>query len=85
MKNRETATPGDGIRSLKTSRVFRIINFELYSKPNKIIMVLGLASVSFTFGYLVYMRHQYEKMGYYPAVAEDGRHEVYKQKQSKWD
>jgi hypothetical protein len=32
MKDRQTA-PGDGIRSLKTSRVFRIINFELYSKP----------------------------------------------------
>jgi len=85
MKDRETSTPGDGIKSLKTSRVFRIINFELYSKPNKIIMALGLVSVSFTFGYLVYMRHQYEKMGYYPAVAEDGRHEVYKQRQSKWD
>lgn len=48
-------------------------------------MALGLVSVSFTFGYLVYMRHQYEKMGYYPAVAEDGRHEVYQPRQSKWD
>lgn len=59
--------------------------FQTFFFQNKIIMVLGLASVSFTFGYLIYMRHQYEKMGYYPAVAEDGRHEVYKQRQSKWD
>lgn len=27
------AKPGDGIRSLQTSRVFRIANFELYTKP----------------------------------------------------
>lgn len=25
--------PGDGIRSMKTSRVFRVVNFELYAKP----------------------------------------------------
>ncbi|XP_050436979.1 small integral membrane protein 8 [Adelges cooleyi] len=85
MKNQEQTTPGDGIRSLKTSRVFRIINFELYSKPNKVIMAFGLVSMTFTVGYLVYMRHQYEQMGYYPAVAEDGRHEIYKPKQSKWE
>lgn len=27
------SSPGDGIRSLKTSRAFRIVNFELYTKP----------------------------------------------------
>lgn len=32
MKDQKT-TPGDGIRSLRTSRIFRVINFELYSKP----------------------------------------------------
>lgn len=25
--------PGDGIRSLKTSKIFRVVNFELYTKP----------------------------------------------------
>lgn len=25
--------PGDGIRSMKTSNVFRAVNFELYAKP----------------------------------------------------
>jgi hypothetical protein len=25
--------PGDGIRSMKTSNVFRVVNFELYSTP----------------------------------------------------
>jgi hypothetical protein len=26
-------TPGEGIRSLKTSAAFRALNFELYAKP----------------------------------------------------
>ena len=25
--------PGDGIRSLKTSNIFRNVNFELYARP----------------------------------------------------
>jgi hypothetical protein len=29
----EPAAPGEGIRSLKTSGVFRAVNFELYAKP----------------------------------------------------
>lgn len=32
MKEKEPS-PGDGLRSLKTSNVFRIVNFELYAKP----------------------------------------------------
>jgi len=28
-----THAPGDGIRSLKTSGVFRAVNFELYARP----------------------------------------------------
>lgn len=27
------AEPGDGIRQVKTTSVFRMINFELYTKP----------------------------------------------------
>lgn len=33
MKNDKQSSPGDGIRSLKTSNVFRLLNFELYTKP----------------------------------------------------
>jgi len=28
-----SASPGDGIRTLRTSGVFRAVNFELYAKP----------------------------------------------------
>lgn len=27
--------PGDGIRSMKSSYAFRLINYELYAKPSK--------------------------------------------------
>lgn len=27
------AAPGDGIRQVKTTNVFRLINFELYTRP----------------------------------------------------
>lgn len=32
-KTRMESSPGDGIRSLPTSRLFRVVNFELYTKP----------------------------------------------------
>jgi hypothetical protein len=32
---KRTAAPGDGIRSLKSSYAFRLINYELYVKPSK--------------------------------------------------
>ena len=35
LKNNEPseARPGEGLRSLKTSNVFRTLNFELYARP----------------------------------------------------
>lgn len=39
MKEKE-ATPGDGLRSLKTSNLFRVVNFELYAKPVRLCFVL---------------------------------------------
>nr|CAD7407511.1 unnamed protein product [Timema poppensis] len=77
-------SPGDGLRSLKTSNVFRAINFELYAKPNAVIMGLGLLALSISVGYIAYMRSKYEGMGYYAAVTEDGK-ETFVQKKSKWD
>jgi hypothetical protein len=31
--NEPEKKPGDGIRSLKTSNIFRNVNFELYARP----------------------------------------------------
>lgn len=33
MKNEKQAASGEGLRSLKTSNLFRVVNFELYAKP----------------------------------------------------
>ncbi|KAH8239686.1 hypothetical protein KR032_006719 [Drosophila birchii] len=76
--------PGDGIRSMRTTGVFRLINFELYAKPNAIIMGLGLTAVAGVFGYIAYMRYKYESLGYYVAVKDDGREEFIKKK-SNWE
>lgn len=32
-KKVDPAAPGEGIRSLQTSSIFRAVNFELYAKP----------------------------------------------------
>ena len=37
---------GEGIRSMKTSGVFRTLNFELYAKPNKWVMGFGIIAIS---------------------------------------
>ncbi|XP_055843986.1 small integral membrane protein 8 isoform X2 [Episyrphus balteatus] len=79
-----TAAPGDGVRSIKTTNVFRAINFELYAKPNVVVMGIGLTCITGVLGYIAYMRYKYEEAGYYAAVQEDGK-EVFKKKQSKWD
>lgn len=49
-----------------------------------VIMCLGGAAFAGVFGYIAYMRHKYEALGYYVAVQEDGK-EIFTKKQSKWD
>ncbi|XP_065095401.1 small integral membrane protein 8 [Ochlerotatus camptorhynchus] len=76
--------PGDGIRSMRSTNVFRAINFELYAKPNAVIMGLGLVAIGITFGYIAYMRSKYDGLGYYSAIQEDGK-EVFVKRKSKWE
>ncbi|CAH0390504.1 unnamed protein product [Bemisia tabaci] len=83
MTSKEPA-PGDGIKSLKTSTAFKALNFELYAKPNKVIMGIGLAALLGSMAYIAYMRKKYEGMGYYSAIAEDGQ-EVFTKKKSRWE
>jgi hypothetical protein len=33
MSDKKAPAPGDGLRSLRTTGVFRVVNFELYAKP----------------------------------------------------
>ncbi|XP_037904480.1 small integral membrane protein 8 [Hermetia illucens] len=78
------AQPGDGIRSLRSTTLFRVVNYELYAKPNIVIMSIGLAAFGLALGYVAYMRSKYEGMGYYSAVQDDGS-EVFVKKRSKWE
>ncbi|KAL0269519.1 UNVERIFIED_CONTAM: hypothetical protein PYX00_007223 [Menopon gallinae] len=83
-KDGKAPAPGDGLRSIRTTNLFRALNFELYTKPNTFIMALGLVAILGSAGYIAYMRKKYEGMGYYAAISEDGT-EQYRMKQSKWD
>ncbi|XP_017768008.1 PREDICTED: small integral membrane protein 8 [Nicrophorus vespilloides] len=83
-KEAPQAQPGDGIRSLKSTMLFRTVNYELYVKPNLFIMGFGLVAFLGCTGYIAYMRSKFDGLGYYPAIKEDG-HEEYLKKKSKWD
>ena len=53
------AVAGEGIRSLETSGVFRTLNFELYTRPNKWVMAFGLTAITGCLGYLAWMKAQH--------------------------
>ncbi|CAG9783065.1 unnamed protein product [Diatraea saccharalis] len=84
MNNDSKPKPGEGIRSMQSTTAFRVINFELYAKPNIVIMTIGLTCFGITLGYIAYMRSKYESMGYYTAVDKEGK-EIFEKKKSKWD
>ncbi|KPJ19231.1 UPF0708 protein C6orf162-like [Papilio machaon] len=84
MSDKNNEKPGEGLRSLRSTTAFRVINFELYAKPNIVIMGLGITCFGLALGYIAYMRQKYESMGYYSAVDKDGK-EVFEKKKSKWD
>ncbi|CAH4014954.1 unnamed protein product [Pieris brassicae] len=83
-KNSHSEKPGDGIRSMKSTTAFRVVNFELYAKPNIVVMSIGATCFGLALGYIAYMRKKYESMGYYSAIDADGK-EIFEKKKSKWD
>ncbi|KAH9388567.1 protein of unknown function (DUF4500) [Tyrophagus putrescentiae] len=79
--------PGDGIRSMDTTSLFRITNFELYVKPNKFIMAFGLVAATACFGYLYYWNHSQRtnpNSPTYVAVNEDDTLTIRK-RSSRWN
>lgn len=83
MSKKNEPAPGDGLRSMKTTTLFRAVNYELYAKPNKVIMIFGALMMLGSSGYIIYMRQTQDTTQYYTAVTSDGR-EVTKKKTSKW-
>ena len=49
-----------------------------------VVMSFGLIAITGVFGYIAYMRHKYEGLGYYTAVKTDGT-EVFEKKKSRWE
>nr|XP_034193810.1 small integral membrane protein 8 [Osmia lignaria] len=82
-ENKRKPAPGDGLRSLKSTPLFRTINYELYVKPNKMIMIFGVITMLGCIGYITYMRQNYKDSEYYNAVATDETVHL-KKKTSKW-
>ncbi|KAG7165517.1 small integral membrane protein 8-like [Homarus americanus] len=75
---------GDGIKSIRTTSVFKAINFELYVKPNLAVMSFGVVAIICSGAYLAYMKSQQRESKTYVAIAEDGTQSL-TQKKSKWD
>jgi len=89
-ENLKKAQPGAGIRGARSTTFFRLTNFELYARPNKFVMTLGLASLTVSIGLVGYMYYEkYQLEGQfgstvYTAIDEEGEVQ-YRPKKSKWD
>lgn len=83
-QNPEIKEPG--LRGAKTTNVFRIVNFELFAKPNKRVMGLGSAAFLLACGYILYIRltDEYKDVPTYTSISDDGTL-TRRVKQSKWD
>ncbi|XP_071569420.1 small integral membrane protein 8 [Temnothorax nylanderi] len=82
-KNTRQTTPGDGLRSLRSTTLFRAVNFELYIKPNKTIMILGVIAMLGCSGYIFYMNSNQKRNDYRTLVKSDDTVVLVK-KASKW-
>lgn len=75
---------GDGIRSIRTTSVFQIVNFELYAKPNMMVMGFGLVAITLSAAYLAYLKASLSGTKTYIAINEDGSQSLL-EKKSKWE
>jgi len=82
-KNTRETTPGDGLRSLRSTTLFRTVNFELYVKPNKTIMIVGIIAMLGCSGYIFYMNSNQKRTDYHAVVKSDDTVALVK-KASKW-
>ncbi|CAL1585290.1 unnamed protein product [Knipowitschia caucasica] len=74
-----------GLRGAKTTTLFRAVNPELFIKPNKTVMGLGLLSITLCVGYLGYMHATKEnQQQLYEAIDSEGERSM-RRKTSKWD
>lgn len=82
-KNGRETVPGDGLRSLRSTTLFRAVNYELYVRPNKTIMILGAITMLGCTSYMLYMNSTQERKNYDIMVKSDETVELVR-KTSKW-
>ncbi|XP_065583236.1 small integral membrane protein 8-like [Artemia franciscana] len=83
-RNTKRYAASSGPNRFQVTGLFRALNFELFVKPNKVVMALGLTAISGCLIYLALMKRKYESQGYYVAVNEDGS-EAFQKKRSRWE
>jgi len=98
---RAATTPASGVPSADASKpaaptpqetprvqstaLFRALNFELYVKPNIVVMAIGIVSVTSCVAYIAYWNATAEnRKKSYMALNEQGELEK-RQRMSKWD
>ncbi|XP_048842105.1 small integral membrane protein 8 isoform X1 [Brienomyrus brachyistius] len=81
----ESRLKAPGLRAAKTTTLFRAVNPELFIKPNKPVMALGLIAISLCVGYLGYLHAVKENnQELYEAIDSQGERHM-RRKTSKWD
>ncbi|XP_056113657.1 small integral membrane protein 8 [Rhinichthys klamathensis goyatoka] len=74
-----------GLRGLNTTSLFRAVNPELFIRPNKAVMAMGLLSITLCVGYIGYLHAIRESdQTLYEAVDSDGERYM-RRKTSRWD
>ncbi|XP_045191072.1 small integral membrane protein 8-like [Mercenaria mercenaria] len=82
----KTEAKEPGLRGVKTTNIFRMVNFELFAKPNKRVMGLGGFAFLAACGYILYIRltDEYKDVPTYTTISDDGSL-TRRVKHSKWD
>ncbi|XP_074643796.1 small integral membrane protein 8-like isoform X1 [Tubulanus polymorphus] len=77
-----------GFKKADATSVFKAVNFELYTTPNKVMVVVGLLAIGGCSGYIAYMNYKARQEAggrqIYNAINPDGSYSTMI-RQSKWD
>nr|XP_061806841.1 small integral membrane protein 8-like [Nerophis lumbriciformis] len=80
----ETVDRTVGLRGARTTTLFRVVNPELFIKPNKPMMAFGLITITLCVGYLGYLHATKENDQHlYEAIDGEGER-LMRRKASKW-
>jgi len=78
--------PGEGLRSVATTNVFRAVNFELYAKPNRYMITFGILAFSTCVLYIYNMRRSAaEDLANTYTALDDQDQLVLRKKRSRWE